>query len=669
MKFELRIACSYLMPTRRNWSRSLLSLLSIFVVSLVVWLAMVFLSVSSGLQNLWIKKLIAIDAPIRIRPTDHYFRSYFHNVDSLSLKSDYESKSLWEKAESTADPHNLEIDGPLPNDLPKPQLDTQGQLQNPVKALFESLDQLPNLRVADGTTAYSNCIIDVQAADDEIDQKRSYHQMSLISPLIWRPELIDQLKKPIGHDWPIFFDRWFDAIGMGGKGNLIWRHLKIASVLTRPEGIPLSVTSHPQKGTFDAIAVDQSLHLCATKSELKGLRARYGADARIVRGRFCGSSIVVDGDTKTHWSLIYHGALTALHPLNPSGHELNWRQIVCSLTTQIQGMPIALSSPLGQLMMQGVEAIDDECAESAIAAALREYSSSEIVKTAENQEVQGTLLYGALLPMPYGRNGARIGDLGSLQRSILTPGGVAMESLPVMVCGFFDATMMPLGTKIILTETKWCALLHEAMPENEQRRHTGISIFCPLKKALSVTCQIQELLQKRGVQEYWSVQSYEDFEHIRDLLGQLKSDQLLLGVLAVIIIAVACSNIISMLLLLVVEKKREIGIFRALGVSSGAIARIFGLCGFLTGSISGLLGAFLAQLTLFHIDTLTYFLSWLWGKELFHPAYYGENLPNQMTTSAIIFTLITTSGFSALAALLPARSAARLHPSKLLRDS
>lgn len=665
MKFELRIACSYLMPTRRNWSRSLLSLLSIFVVSSVVWLAMVFLSVSSGLQNLWIKKLIAIDAPIRIRPTDHYFRSYFHNIDSLSLKSNFKSKSLWEKAESKIDPHNFEIDGPLPNDLPPPQLDTLGQLQNPVKALFESLEQLPNLRVADGTTAYSNCIIDVEKANDEIEQKRSYHQMSLISPLIWRRELIDQLKHPLGADWPLFFDRWFDAIGMGGKGDLLWRHLKIASVVTRPEGITISVTSHPQKGTFDAIAVDRSLHLCATKGELKALRARYGADARAVKGRFCGSSIVVDNDSLTHWSLIYHGALTALHPLSPSGQELNWRQISCPLTTQIQGMSIALSSPLGQLMMQSVEAIGDECVQSAIAAALREYSSSKFVDAAGDQRE----LYGALLPIHYRRNGARMGDLGVLQRSIFTPGGVDVESLPVMVCGFFDAAMMPLGTKVILTEPKWCALLHEAMPENEQRRHTGISIFCPLKSAHLVSRQIQELLLKRGVEKYWSVHSYEDFEHIRDLLGQLKSDQLLLGVLAVIIIAVACSNIISMLLLLVVEKKREIAIFRALGASSGAIARIFGLCGFLTGSISGLLGAFLAQLTLFHIDTLTHFLSSLWGRELFHPAYYGESLPNQMTPSAISFTLITTAGFSALAALLPARSAARLNPSKLLRDS
>lgn len=670
MKFELRIACSYLMPTRLNWSRSLMSLLSIFVVSSVVWLAMVFLSISAGLQQLWIKKLIAIDAPIRIRPTDHYFNSYFYNIDFLSQKSDYQHKSLIEKARlPNCDLYDSALDGPLPDDFPPPDLDRRGNLKNPVKALFASLNQVPNIEFADGSTAYANTVIDVQelSKNETALQRRSYHQMSLIAPIIWRSELVEQLQNQSKEDWPAFFDRWFDLIEPQSDANqgVIWRHLKIAAAHTTPEGLILSPHGLPRQGTFEAIASDDLLHLCQTKGELDQLKERLGGNAHRVKGHLHNMQIAIDGSEKTNWSLIYHGPLIVATPPSPSGTESHWRQIPVTFTSNIQGLVTTFHGLLGQVVIEDVQAQNKESWASAIAAALRENNSAKaaLSKSAAQQRV-----FGALFSANYRRNGVCVGDLGTLQRSVITPAGVQMEELCIMVCGFFDAAMMPNGTKTILAEPLCCQLLHGDLPESEQRHHSAVSVFCALKKAPQVALQIKEQLKKLGVGNYWSVQCFEEFEHIRDLLNQLKSDQLLLGVLAVIIIAVACSNIISMLLLLVVEKKCEIAIFRALGASSKAIAIIFSLCGFLTGLISGILGTCLAWLTLSHIDTLTKFLSYLWGRELFHPLYYGDNLPDQMTPSAIVFTLITTATFSALAALVPARSAARLDPSKLLRD-
>ena len=281
---------------------------------------------------------------------------------------------------------------------------------------------------------------------------------------------------------------------------------------------------------------------------------------------------------------------------------------------------------------------------------------------------QHETLHPVLLPRQFWQNGARIGDSALLERSVQTPAGPETEPIHLLICGFFDPGIMPLGGRLVLTDSQSARLIFEGLPESERERHTAIQVFCSPQRAAALANQCRALLQKSRIDTYWSVQSFEQFDQIRDLIDQLKSDQTLLTLLAVMIIAVACSNIISMLLLLVVEKRQEIAILRSLGATSGSIARIFGLCGLMTGSLGCGLGALLAWGTLRHIDFLVALISAVQGRQLFHPLYYGENLPGELTSQAIAFTLLATAFLSAIAGLLPALQAARLHPSRLLRN-
>lgn len=675
MNFELRIALSYLMPTRRSWSRSLLSLLSIFVISAVVWLAIVFLSIAGGLQKVWIKKLVAVDAPIRIRPTDKYFDSYYYNIDALSMASNYQTKSLIEKQSSEiTDPHNPEIDDSLPAQLASRDLDSDGKLIDPVKELLKTLQGIPELQVCEWTTGYSNCQIDVHKSKTErepgdILQKRSFHQMSLIAPFVWRKELIDQLSPISSDDWNRFFDNWFTLMepAVSAQTAALWRHLKIVEIATQKKGMLLPQSSMPTNGSFQAIADGQTLHFCSTIQELKSLKNRLGETAKWVRGVFSTKGLVVKDEKDRFLNSFFHGKLK-VKSVKSSRENLTWRQLPLDVQGLIGTIQFSHCVEVKDVEIQKVVSSNDQSPEEAIAHAILEKSNLN----STNHDFQKDFPFevaGALVPIQYWQNGARLGDLGTLQCHVGTPGGPEIEQLNVMICGFFDASMMPLGSKLIFTEPIYCRLINEGLPESEQRLHTGYSVFCPLDRATQLSDQIKNSLRKSQIESYWSVSSFEDFAHIRDLLGQLKSDQLLLGVLAVIIIAVACSNIISMLLLLVMEKKREIAILRALGASSHSIALIFALCGFITGTISGVCGLLLAKLTLVNIDSLTGFLSWALGKQLFHPHYYGQNLPNQISGTALFFTLLTTATFSALAALIPALSAGRLQPSKILRDS
>ncbi len=111
--------------------------MSVFVISLVVWLVIVFLSVTTGIERNWLRKLTTLHAPLRLSPTDLYYQSYYYQVDSLSSASQYTLKTIGEKAESVlSDPYSPEADAELPMDW----VPSDGK--DPVKTAFQALSSL-----------------------------------------------------------------------------------------------------------------------------------------------------------------------------------------------------------------------------------------------------------------------------------------------------------------------------------------------------------------------------------------------------------------------------------------------------------------------------------------------------------------------------------------------
>ena len=150
-------------------------------------------------------------------------------------------------------------------------------------------------------------------------------------------------------------------------------------------------------------------------------------------------------------------------------------------------------------------------------------------------------------------------------------------------------------------------------------------------------------------------------------MEQFQSDRTLFTLISIIILIVACSNIISLLVLLVNDKKKEIAVLQAMGASSFSIASIFGLCGVIMGAVSTLIGLGAAVLTLRHLDLLVHFLSSIQGHAAFHVAFFGEKLPNQLSMEALTFVLVATPLISLASGLIPAIKASRFKPSALLR--
>lgn len=120
--FELSVAFKYLVPRKKSLSTALISLMSVLVISLVVWLVVVFLSVTTGIEKNWLRKLTTLHAPIRISPTEHYYKSYYYLIDNFAAASQYTLKTIGEKAESLeTDPYSQEKDAEIPAFIPKPE--------------------------------------------------------------------------------------------------------------------------------------------------------------------------------------------------------------------------------------------------------------------------------------------------------------------------------------------------------------------------------------------------------------------------------------------------------------------------------------------------------------------------------------------------------------------
>lgn len=168
--FEFSVARKYLTPRWRQLSVSIISLISVLVIALVVWLIVVFFSVTYGLEKSWIGKLIALTAPIRITPTPAYYNSYYYLIDSVSEDSDYTAKTLAEKRHtSRTDPYDPQRDAEIPRTWPKPDLDAQGELKDPVKLAFhqvESLKGIQGLLARDYEMTVSNMHLNLYRKED-----------------------------------------------------------------------------------------------------------------------------------------------------------------------------------------------------------------------------------------------------------------------------------------------------------------------------------------------------------------------------------------------------------------------------------------------------------------------------------------------------------------------
>ena len=135
------------------------------------------------------------------------------------------------------------------------------------------------------------------------------------------------------------------------------------------------------------------------------------------------------------------------------------------------------------------------------------------------------------------------------------------------------------------------------------------------------------------------------------------------------LVIMACGTILAILYMMVLEKRREIGILKALGAPMTGLLQLFLLNGGIIGLLGSICGVGIALVFLRYINDIEGFLSAVFGLKVFpKEVYVFDTLPVVYDTYAIVITAVVTVLFSLLAAFVPAYIAARSDPVKSLRN-
>lgn len=135
-----------------------------------------------------------------------------------------------------------------------------------------------------------------------------------------------------------------------------------------------------------------------------------------------------------------------------------------------------------------------------------------------------------------------------------------------------------------------------------------------------------------------------------------------------ILVLIAAMNIVSGLIMLVKNKGRDIGILRTIGLTEGAILRVFFICGAFTGVIGTAMGVLLGCLFAIYIDPIFAVVNGVSGGGIWDPAVRGISfLPAKLQFWDVMSAVILSLGLSFIVTIFPARRAARMNPVEALR--
>ncbi len=163
----------------------------------------------------------------------------------------------------------------------------------------------------------------------------------------------------------------------------------------------------------------------------------------------------------------------------------------------------------------------------------------------------------------------------------------------------------------------------------------------------------QSLADALRAQFPYKVESWQ--ESNAQLVSALNAQSVSTGIIRAVVLAVVVLGIASVLVVSVVQKRREIGILRAMGATRGQVLRLFLVQGAVVGAVGSVLGLLLAVALIW---AFTNFVRGSDGLPLF-------NITLPLATAVRVALVATVCGV--VAAIAPARRAAQLDPAQAIR--
>ncbi|WP_308124555.1 ABC transporter permease [Maritalea mobilis] len=151
-------------------------------------------------------------------------------------------------------------------------------------------------------------------------------------------------------------------------------------------------------------------------------------------------------------------------------------------------------------------------------------------------------------------------------------------------------------------------------------------------------------------------------------LRALQMEDNVMFIILSILVLIATMNIVSGLIMLVKNKSRDIGILRTMGLTEGAVLRVFFICGSAIGVAGTVMGVALGCAFAIWIDPIFSFVNFLAGGGVWDPSVrFLSSLPARLELGDVLSAVSLSLGLSFFITIFPARRAARMNPVEALR--
>ena len=317
---------------------------------------------------------------------------------------------------------------------------------------------------------------------------------------------------------------------------------------------------------------------------------------------------------------------------------------------QSQGM-LSHDDQVLPVMLDGIDPTEEDKV-SVISNYFRE-GSLQSLKPGEFGMILGTLAADRL--------GVKVGDKVTFIAPdvVVTPAGLFPRMKRFTVVGLFNVGAGELDAGLALVNISDAARLQRWQADEVQGLRLKLNdLFQAPKVAWELGRELQE-------QDLFTRDWTRSHGNLYRAIGMQKA---MIGLLLLLIVAVAAFNIISTLVMVVNDKRSDIAILRTLGLTPRQIMATFMVQGTIIGVVGTLVGALLGIVAALNVSAAVDWLESLLGTRFLNEdVYFISYLPSQLLPGDLIMVCSAALLLSFLATLYPAWRAARTQPAEALR--
>ncbi len=256
------------------------------------------------------------------------------------------------------------------------------------------------------------------------------------------------------------------------------------------------------------------------------------------------------------------------------------------------------------------------------------------------------------------RLGARVGDELTLisSKANLTAFGSMPKMKSYTVLGTFDSGMSEYDSNMAF------------LPLKEAQKLFGVKGISQMEIFVEDVAKTGDILDTAFDKMPDGMHLY-DWRHTNQaFFNAVEVERNVMFLILTLIIIVAAFNMISGLIMLVQDKAKDIAVLRTMGLSRGAVQRVFLLAGLTVGAVGTLAGTLLGLLFCYNIDSIKNWLEGLSGKELFSAEiYFLSHLPAKVDLPEVALIAGMSLALAFLATLYPSWKASKTDPVEALR--